>query len=69
MLFRRIAVGAWALAAATPALAHGPGHDHGMSGGRPADAAKVTRTANLDFACDIPGHYEDGMHGPVSFAK
>jgi uncharacterized cupredoxin-like copper-binding protein len=25
------------------------------------------RTANLQFACDIPGHYEDGMHGPVSF--
>ena len=25
------------------------------------------RTANLQFACDIPGHYEDGMNGPVSF--
>jgi uncharacterized cupredoxin-like copper-binding protein len=25
------------------------------------------RTANLQFACDIPGHYEDGMYGPVSF--
>jgi len=25
------------------------------------------RTADLQFACDIPGHYEDGMYGPVSF--
>jgi len=25
------------------------------------------RTAGLQFACDIPGHYEDGMHGAVSF--
>ena len=26
-----------------------------------------TRTANLQFACDIPGHYENGMHGAISF--
>jgi uncharacterized cupredoxin-like copper-binding protein len=157
MLFRRIAVGVWALAAAMPASAHGPGH--AMSGGKPGDAAKATRTveivatenafslkslqvkdgetvrfiirndgfephefligtagehaehlkmmkamieqqkksggatamphhdsgvmvhpgetatfvwtfartAGLQFACDIPGHYEDGMHGPVAF--
>jgi uncharacterized cupredoxin-like copper-binding protein len=157
MLFRRIAVGAWALAAAMPASAHGPGH--AMSGGKPGDAAKATRTieivatdnafslrslqvrdgetvrfvvrndgfeahefligtakehaehlsmmkamieqqkkggraapmmqhdngvmvlpgesatfvwtfartADLQFACDIPGHYEDGMHGAVGF--
>jgi uncharacterized cupredoxin-like copper-binding protein len=26
-------------------------------------------TANLEFACDIPGHYEDGMHGPVTFSR
>lgn len=25
------------------------------------------RAANLQFACDIPGHYEDGMHGAVIF--
>lgn len=157
MLFRRLAVGALALAAAMPASAHGP--DQPMSGGKPGDAARAgrtieiaatdnafslkslsvrdgetvrfvirndgfethefligtaaehaehlrmmnamleqqkkggraapmmqhdsgvmvppgetatfvwtfARTANLQFACDIPGHYEDGMHGPVSF--
>jgi uncharacterized cupredoxin-like copper-binding protein len=27
------------------------------------------RTANLEFACDIPGHYEDGMHGPITFGR
>ena len=161
MLFRRIAVGAWALAAAMPASAHGPENapGHAMSGGRPGEAAKATRTiavvatdnafslkslqardgetvrfvirndgfeahefligtasehaehlammksmieqqkrsgratpmphhdngvtvhpgetatfvwtfartADLQFACDIPGHYEDGMHGAVGF--
>jgi len=25
------------------------------------------RTPNLEFACNIPGHYEDGMHGPITF--
>jgi len=25
------------------------------------------RAANLQFACDIPGHYQDGMHGAISF--
>ena len=157
MLFRRLAVGASALALAMPASAHGPGH--AMSGGKLGDAAKASRTievvatdhafslkslqvrdgetirfvirndgfephefligtkrehaehlgmmraiieqqkkggratpmphhdngvfvhpgetatfvwtfartADLQFACDIPGHYEDGMHGNVSF--
>jgi uncharacterized cupredoxin-like copper-binding protein len=27
------------------------------------------RTPDLEFACDIPGHYEDGMHGPISFGR
>lgn len=27
------------------------------------------RTGNLEFACNIPGHYEDGMKGPVRFVK
>jgi uncharacterized cupredoxin-like copper-binding protein len=27
------------------------------------------RTANLEFACNIPGHYEDGMKGPIRFVK
>ncbi|CAN5897381.1 plastocyanin/azurin family copper-binding protein [soil metagenome] len=28
-----------------------------------------TRAANLEFACDIPGHYEDGMHGAINFTR
>jgi len=27
------------------------------------------RTDHLEFACDMPGHYEDGMHGPIAFVK
>ena len=27
------------------------------------------RTANLEFACNIPGHYEDGMMGPIRCVK
>ena len=27
------------------------------------------RTAQLEFACNIPGHYEDGMRGPIRFVK
>ncbi|MFI4999644.1 MAG: hypothetical protein ACHQK9_07170 [Reyranellales bacterium] len=27
------------------------------------------RTPSLEFACDIPGHYEDGMHGPIAFVR
>lgn len=27
------------------------------------------RTPDLEFACDIPGHYEDGMHGVIGFTK
>jgi hypothetical protein len=74
MLFRRCFVGALAMAAAVPAYAHGPT----PCGGRPGDPAKVTRTigswtfartANLEFACNIPGHYEDGMMGPIRFGK
>lgn len=163
MLFRRSFVGVLALAAATPASAHGP--DHGMGGGKPGEPGKVTRvievvatdnefslkslqvkdgetvrfivrndgldphelligtkaahiehlkmmremierqkkggghghampameahqsgvsvqpgktetfvwtfarTPNLEFACDIPGHYEDGMHGLITFSR
>src|SRR5215467_6789429 len=33
------------LAGAAPASAHGP--DHGMGGGKPGDAAKVTRTVEV----------------------
>jgi len=27
------------------------------------------RTPDLEFACDIPGHYEDGMRGPITFSR
>ncbi|WP_421996784.1 cupredoxin domain-containing protein [Reyranella sp.] len=27
------------------------------------------RTAGLEFACNIPGHYEDGMKGPIRFVR
>jgi uncharacterized cupredoxin-like copper-binding protein len=45
MLFRRSVVDAWALAIAMPASAHGSGH--AMSGGKPGDAAKATRTVEI----------------------
>jgi uncharacterized cupredoxin-like copper-binding protein len=45
-------------------------HDSGITV-LPGETATWTwtfaRTANLQFACDIPGHYEDGMHGAVTF--
>jgi uncharacterized cupredoxin-like copper-binding protein len=27
------------------------------------------RTPELEFACNIPGHYEDGMRGPIIFIR
>ena len=42
---RYLLVSVVALAAATPAWAHGP--DHGMSGGKPGDPVKVTRTVEV----------------------
>lgn len=27
------------------------------------------RTPDLEFACDIPGHYEDGMRGSITFSQ
>jgi uncharacterized cupredoxin-like copper-binding protein len=44
-MFRHLRVGVVALAITTPAWAHGP--DHAMSGGKPGDPAKVTRTVEL----------------------
>jgi uncharacterized cupredoxin-like copper-binding protein len=56
------------------------GHVHDMSmmaqhrsgvavqpGATASFAWTFVRTADLQFACDIPGHYEDGMHGPIGF--
>ena len=28
---------------------------------------KFTQKTKLEFACNIPGHYESGMMGPVNF--
>ncbi len=47
-------------------------HDSGITVAPGKTAAFVwtfVRTSNLEFACDIPGHYEDGMHGPVTFSR
>ena len=30
---------------------------------------KFTKPTELEFACNIPGHYEAGMAGPIKFAK
>lgn len=30
---------------------------------------KFTAPTKLEFACNIPGHYESGMAGPINFAK
>ena len=30
---------------------------------------KFTKPTELEFACNIPGHYEAGMAGPIRFAK
>jgi uncharacterized cupredoxin-like copper-binding protein len=27
------------------------------------------RISDLEFACDIPGHYEDGMKGAIAFSR
>ena len=67
MLFRRSVVGVRALAIATPASTRAPGHS---MGGKLRDPVTVTGTVDFvatDNACDIPGHYEDGMHGAISF--
>jgi uncharacterized cupredoxin-like copper-binding protein len=50
--------------------------DMAQSGGVWVDPGKTAtfvwtfkRTADLEFACNIPGHYEDGMKGPIRFVK
>jgi uncharacterized cupredoxin-like copper-binding protein len=59
------------------------GHAHDMSAMEHQHASGVTAqpgktgsfvwtfasAPDLEFACDIPGHYEDGMHGPITFTK
>jgi len=49
-----------------------PHHDNGVTV-LPGETATFVwtfaRAADLQFACDIPGHYEDGMHGAVSFGS
>lgn len=30
---------------------------------------KFTKPTELEFACNIPGHYESGMAGPIKFTK
>ena len=54
----------------------GMAHDAGHEGGVWVDPGKTAsfvwtfaRTDDLEFACNIPGHYEDGMKGPIRFVK
>ena len=46
-------------------------HDDGGVTVLPGETATLVWTfahaASLQFACDIPGHYEDGMHGAIGF--
>ena len=30
---------------------------------------KFTEPTELEFACNVPGHYESGMAGPINFTK
>ena len=30
---------------------------------------KFRKTQHLEYACNIPGHYESGMHGTIKFTK
>ena len=30
---------------------------------------KFTKAAELEFACNVPGHYESGMVGNVVFSR
>ena len=30
---------------------------------------KFKKTQHLEYACNIPGHYESGMHGTINFTK
>ena len=45
-------------------------HDDGVTV-LPGETATLVwtfaRAANLQFPCDIPGHYQAGMHGAISF--
>jgi uncharacterized cupredoxin-like copper-binding protein len=59
---------------------HGPdqkhmGHKHGAESGsvlvEPGKSAEIiwkfAKPTELEFACNIPGHYESGMMGPIHF--
>lgn len=54
---------------------HGEGADHGHHGGNtvlvmPGQRAELTWTfsasAPIEFACNVPGHYQAGMVGPLT---
>ena len=59
-------------------MSHGPGqmpmsHSHGADQGsvlvEPGKSAEIIwkfpKEATLEFACNVPGHYESGMMGPI----
>ena len=55
-------------AMATPMMQHGSGVMV-APGKTESFVWTFARTPDLEFACDIPGHYEDGMRGPIAFVR
>lgn len=46
---------------------HGPGNMAYIPGGQTTELVwTFTKQGELEFACNIPGHYEAGMHGPIT---
>ncbi|WP_029009852.1 cupredoxin domain-containing protein [Azospirillum halopraeferens] len=59
---------------AMPGMDHGVGHDHAngvlVEPGKTADFAwTFDKTVDLEFACNVPGHYEAGMVGTVVIGR
>lgn len=53
---------------------HGMSHDHRNSvlvepGKSGSLIWTFEKTDNLKFACNVPGHYENGMHGTINFRR
>lgn len=53
-----------------------PGHSHDYANSvlvRPGETAEIvwrfSGDAELEFACNVPGHYEAGMAGPIEFVE
>lgn len=58
------------------AMGDGSGHAHDDPNSvlvEPGETRELvwtfSKTTELEFACNVPGHYEAGMHGEVEFSK